>query len=258
MNAMISDFDAAAPHFERYRALPAGVPEAIRAAVFKATRKDPSARLLDLGAGTGRIGKVFVAASDFYVGVDLSLRMLKEFLPGAHGRPRLTQADGRRLPFRDSIFDVVMLMQVLGGTKDWRTLLGEVRRVLGPAGAVVVGQTVAPSDGVDARMKKRLAHILETMGVEAHRPGRSREQALAWLRSSAARHLHLRVAIWERYPTPGEFLVRHQSGARFSALPDAIKDEALRKLSAYAGETFGALDAAAPEEHGFELEVFLF
>ena len=77
---MTSNFDAVAPTFERYRGLPRGVPEAIRSAILQATRKQPPARVLDLGAGTGRIGKAFVAADDFYVGVDASLGMLQEFL----------------------------------------------------------------------------------------------------------------------------------------------------------------------------------
>ena len=44
------------------------------------------ARLLDLGAGTGRIGRPFVAAGDDYVGVDLSLGMLREFARRAGAR----------------------------------------------------------------------------------------------------------------------------------------------------------------------------
>ena len=74
----MSVYDAAAPTFERHRALPDGVPEAIRAAVLEAVDASPP-RLLDLGAGTGRIGIPFIAARDDYVGVDLSFGMLSEF-----------------------------------------------------------------------------------------------------------------------------------------------------------------------------------
>jgi ubiquinone/menaquinone biosynthesis C-methylase UbiE len=254
---MIPNFDAVAPTFERYRALPRGVPEAIRSAILQATRKQPTARVLDLGAGTGRIGKAFVAADDFYVGVDASLGMLQEFLLTTRTLC-LAQADGQQLPFRDGAFDVVMLMQVLGGAGNWRGLLSEARRVLRPGGAVVVGQRVAPAAGVDAQLKKRLAAILETMGVEWHQGKQFRDQALAWLGSSAALRLHLRAATWERNPTPREFLVRHRTGARFAALPDAVRDEALEKLSAWAEKTFGSFDAACREEHSFDLDVFQF
>ena len=254
---MIPNFDAVAPTFERYRALPRGVPEAIRSAILQATGKEPPARVLDLGAGTGRIGKAFVAADDFYVGVDASLGMLQEFLLTTRV-PCLAQADGQQLPFRDGVFDVVMLMQVLSGAGDWRGLLSEARRVLRPGGAVVAGHRVAPTAGVDAQLKKRLAAILETMGVERHQGKQVRDQALAWLGSSAALRLHLRAATWERNPTPREFFVRHQSGARFAALPDAVRDAALEKLRAWAEKTFGSCDAASREEHSYEIDVFQF
>src|ERR1700757_131196 len=59
--SVMSAYDAAAPTFERHRALPDGVPRAVRAAVLAAVGV-PSPRLLDLGAGTGRFGWAFVAA----------------------------------------------------------------------------------------------------------------------------------------------------------------------------------------------------
>src|SRR5882757_3071820 len=142
----MSVYDAAAPTFERHRALPDGVPEAIRAAVLEAVEA-ASPRLLDLGAGTGRIGIPFIAARDDYVGVDLSFGMLSEFRRRAAEcarAPRLVQADGERLPFADASFDAIMLIQVFGGMRGWRRLLAEVRRVLRGAGVLVLGRAVAP------------------------------------------------------------------------------------------------------------------
>src|ERR1700716_2162097 len=113
----MSVYDAAAPAFERHRALPDGVPEAIRALVLEAADAS-SPRLLDLGAGTGRIGIPFIAAGADYVGGDLSFGMLSEFkrrAADAARAPRLVQADGERLPFADASFDVIMLIQVFGG-----------------------------------------------------------------------------------------------------------------------------------------------
>ena len=136
-----SAFDTTAPTFERHRALPDGVREAIRAAILDAIDV-PFPRLLDLGAGTGRIGAAFAAAGDDYVGVDLSFPMLCEF--AQRGSARLVQADGARLPFADANFDAVMLIQVFGGMRRWREVLAEGRRVLRPAGALLVGRTVAP------------------------------------------------------------------------------------------------------------------
>src|ERR1700674_708897 len=122
---VMSAYDSAAASFDRHRALPEGVAEAIRAAVLAAAAGVARPRLLDLGAGTGRIGWPFVAAGDYYVGVDLSLGMLHAFLgrPACGGAPpRLVQADGRHLPFPDATFDAVMMIQVFGGMRGWRRL----------------------------------------------------------------------------------------------------------------------------------------
>ena len=44
--------------------------------------------------------KLSIAAGDFYVGIDTSLAMLREF-PATSGDCVLVQADGRDLPFHD-------------------------------------------------------------------------------------------------------------------------------------------------------------
>jgi SAM-dependent methyltransferase len=255
----MSAFDAAAPSFDRHRGLQEGVAEAIRAAVLAATSGAPRPRLLDIGAGTGRVGWPFVAAGDAYVGVDLSLGMLRSFLErtACRGAPScLVQADGRQLPFPDAIFDAVMMIQVFGGMHGWRRLVTEARRVLRPAGALVVGRTLMPEHGVDARLKQRLASILREIGVEPDR--NIRDDAERGLDSAARSAKSVIAASWDADRTPREFLARHRTGARFSALPEPVKEEALRQLGDWAVATFGSLDAIYCEPHAFELCVFKF
>jgi predicted TPR repeat methyltransferase len=71
-------YDAAAATFDRHRKLPEGVAQATRGAVLRALDL-MRRRLVDLGAGTGRIVRAFVEAGDAYAGVDVSLGMLREF-----------------------------------------------------------------------------------------------------------------------------------------------------------------------------------
>jgi ubiquinone/menaquinone biosynthesis C-methylase UbiE len=248
-----SAFDIAAPTFERHRALPDGVPEAIRRAILDAVEAT-SPRLLDVGAGSGRIGAAFVAAGDDYVGVDLSFPMLGEF--AQRGATRLVQADGARLPFANACFDAVMLIQVFGGMRRWRDVLAEAQRVLRPAGALVVGRTVAPADGIDEQMKQRLAAILDDIGAGSQRMN-VREDALHAL-ERIARSTRFEAAAWIAARTPRAFLERHRTGARFAALRARIKDEALSRLGAWATAAFGSLDATFSERRAFELTVFRF
>jgi SAM-dependent methyltransferase len=216
-------------------------------------------RLLDLGAGTGRIGIPFIAAGDDYVGVDLSFGMLSEFKRRAADSaraPRLVQADGEHLPFRGATFDAVMLIQVFGGMRGWRRLLAEARRVLHGAGVLVLGRTLAPPDGLDARMKQQLALLLDEIGAPANRTN-TRQDAQGWLEQQAP-GTRLVAATWTAKRTPRGFIERHGSGARFSALPAPVKEEAMRRLAAWANTAFGSIDAASSEPHEFELQLFRF
>jgi ubiquinone/menaquinone biosynthesis C-methylase UbiE len=251
----MASFDAIATTFDQFRALPPGVPEAIRTAVWHAVGAPAGARVLDLGAGTGRIGKAFVEEGDNYVGADLSFAMLREFLVPGHTL-FLTQTDGERLPFREGTFHVVLLMQVLSGARNVRRLLAEAGRMLAPGGALIVGQTVAPSDGVDAQMKSRLAEILASLGVERRAQRLGQVEALEWFASRARRRASVVAARWISGRSPRGFLARHRTGSRFAALPEKIQHDAIEQLAAWAERHFGSLDAAFSESYSFELEVF--
>jgi ubiquinone/menaquinone biosynthesis C-methylase UbiE len=256
------DFDAAASTFDQYRGWPAGVPEAIRAAVWSAAGSPRAARVLDLGAGTGRIGRAFVAAGDRYIGVDSSLEMLRQFqrqLGQSRARaPFLVQAQGEQLPFPAASIDVVLLMHILSGAGNWRGLLQDARRVVRPGGVLIVGQASGPESGVDAQMKSHVAQIAGDLGYAADPPRRRREKALEWLEAAAARSRRVVAASWQAERSPRLFLERHRTGHRFAVLPPAVQDEVLRQLGAWAESAFGSLDKVSRELYHFELLVFEF
>jgi ubiquinone/menaquinone biosynthesis C-methylase UbiE len=238
------------------------VVEAIRSAIWSVARLPDRARVLDVGAGTGRIGRAFLAAGDFYVGVDSSHAMLQEFSAKPEFRESksclLARAEGRQLPFQNASFDLVLLMQVLSAAGNWRDLLDECRRVLRPGGIIAVGHTRSPESGIDAQLKRQLVAILDAMLVPWHQPRESRRQALAWLESASVRHWYREAASWKVTTSAEEFLSRHRTGARFAALPLAVQQEALAKLRAWAETNFGSVSAGFDEHHSFELGIFEF
>jgi SAM-dependent methyltransferase len=251
----MSVYDTMASDFDRRRALPDGVPEAIRTAILGSVAADRPA-ILDLGAGAGRIGRCFIRAGDDYIGADLSLGMLRAF-SGSAAAPCLVQADGARLPFADATFDIVLLVQVLSGAHGWRHLLADSMRVLRHGGALIAGRVVAPDDGIDARMKDRLAAILGGMDVHPYRD-KPRDDALSWLVRAMPDRVVSTVATWTAERTPAAFLERHGGGARFSVLEASVKQEAMRRLAAWAIGQFDSLDARFAELYGFELTVHRF
>lgn len=257
-----SAYDTTASSFEGHRSLPSSVIEAIHSTIWSATRLPDHARVLDVGAGTGRIGKAFLAAGDFYVGVDSSLAMLQEFSAKPEFRESktclLAQAEGRQLPFLNASFDLVLLMQVLSAAGNWREMLDECRRVLRPGGIIAVGHTRSPESGIDAQLKRQLVAILEAMQVPWHQPRESRRQALAWLEAASVRHCYREAASWTVTTSAEEFLSRHRTGARFAALPLAVQEEALARLRAWAETNFGSVSASFEEQHSFELGILEF
>jgi ubiquinone/menaquinone biosynthesis C-methylase UbiE len=255
------DYDAVAAQFAGHRMLPAGVAAYIRDELWMALGAPAHARVLEVGAGTGRIGGAFVAAGDAYVGVDVSWERLRRFsahAPAAGAPPQLVQADGADLPFAAATFDAVLLAQVLGAVRGWRQVLAEARRVLRPWGGLALGQTLPPADGIDVRMRAQLGKILNSMSLEVRPPGARYDEARASLAATAGQHIHLVAATWERPRTPREFLTRQATGTRFAALPLTIQEDALARLAAWATDTFGSLDTSFEERWAFDLDVFVF
>jgi SAM-dependent methyltransferase len=248
-------YDGMASDFDRRRPLPDGVAETIRHTVLRAGLP-AKPRLLDLGAGSGRIGWPFVAAGDDYIATDLSFGMLQAFATRFRGA-RLVQANGGRLPFRDGTFDAVLLVQVLSGAHGWRGLLSEAMRVLLPGGALFVGRVVAPEDGVDARMKAQLAMILAAMDLHPYRD-KPRDDALAWLGGQMPNPSAVIVATWTSARRPDAFLERHAAGARISVLPEPVRREAMHRLGEWARGVLGSLDVAQPEGYRFDLTIHRF
>jgi ubiquinone/menaquinone biosynthesis C-methylase UbiE len=241
--------------------LPPTAVSQIRQAVLEVLGPAPGT-LLDLGAGTGRLGRAFVGARDAYVGLDRSLPMLGQFKSTAQAAneapPRLLQGDGSFLPFRGASFHAVLLAHVLSASADWSALLAEARRILDPGGMLVLAQRVGPEDGLDDQMRKQLRAILADMNLEMPEAGKTKKDARSWLRSVADGHQHVVAARWKEDRAPREFLERHSTGARFAALPAEVQRESMERLREWATLRFGALETPFVEEYAFALDAFRF
>ena len=253
-----SAYDATAAGFERQRPLPADVPMATRSAVLAALNLTRP-RVLDLGAGSGRFGWPFVTAGDDYIGADLSAGMLRSFAGrcAGHRPPPLVQADGRTLPFPTACFDLVLLIAVFGDLPDWRPLVDEAYRVLRAGGMIAIGRIEMPDDGIDARMKQQIDTILQHL-TAAQPPKNGRQRAAQYLAEVASGTTETVVASWIAQRSPRQFLERHAGGARFTRLPQPIRDHALHDLAHWALTQFGSLDTPFSETHRFEMQLFKF
>lgn len=102
-------------------------------------------RVLDAGCGTGWLAAGLRRARPdlFVIGADVSMGMLGR-ARAAGGWP-LLQADAARLPLPAASVDLVVARGVLHHLPDVAASLGEWRRVLVPAGAVVLSSEPTPA-----------------------------------------------------------------------------------------------------------------
>jgi ubiquinone/menaquinone biosynthesis C-methylase UbiE len=120
--------------------------------------------VLDLPAGTGRLGPDLAAAGLCVTGADLSLEMLRAGGERAGGAARV-QAEGEHLPFADGAFDAAVCVRFLFHVEEPETrrrILSELARVarLGVVGEVRWGATAKHA----ARRLRRHPHLRPAFG----------------------------------------------------------------------------------------------
>jgi SAM-dependent methyltransferase len=119
-------------------------PDFERRAAFLRRELAPGVRVLDVGCGAGEFTALAAAAGAEAVGVEVA----RAAIDRARQRPggvdfRLVEIDGP-LPFDDCSFDVAWASEVIEHVADTARWLSEVRRVLVPAGRLLV---TTPANG---------------------------------------------------------------------------------------------------------------
>jgi SAM-dependent methyltransferase len=103
-----------------------------------ARRLGPDAAILDAGCGTG-YGTAEFSDARSVTAFDISAEAVRHARDRYAGqRVRYLQAACESLPFADSSFDLVVAFEVIEHLKRWREMLNEVKRVLKPAGILLV------------------------------------------------------------------------------------------------------------------------
>jgi SAM-dependent methyltransferase len=117
------------------------------------------ARVLDLGAGTGVVSDLAVAAGARVVAVDLSEDMLRY---ERAGRPTAVLADALVLPFRRASFDAVIAACLVNHFEHPADAIRAASSVVRSGGAVVASAFSAAPDP----MKQALDHVATSHGWE--------------------------------------------------------------------------------------------
>ena len=140
-------FERIAPRYDLMnRLMTGGQDQTWRREVIRRARLFPGASLLDLGAGTGDLGRAALrqAPDGRVVLADFSTGMMRvgRVRPGT--ALNWSAADALALPFPDGAFDAIVSGFLLRNVADLGRALAEMLRVLKPGGRMVALDTTRP------------------------------------------------------------------------------------------------------------------
>lgn len=238
-------FDELVETFESSRGLPLPAQRGLVALVddLAVGRK---LKILDAGAGTGRLALPLLERGHDVVAVDLAPPMLAH-LAGklAASGPligvcRMVRADVVALPFTAHLFDAALVASVLYLVPDWRAVVAEVSRVLRPDGALLFVAERSESSPALERFDTRWRETIEATGYR--HPSSSPDDAavIAALDASATTCEVHELASWTAGQTVGQALDSYGARLRplYATVPDDTWQVAVEDFTAWARTTF--------------------
>jgi SAM-dependent methyltransferase len=203
----------------------------------------PGARILDIGAGTGRVAVPLAGLGCEVVALEPATGMVKELRSKAGAaNVRVIRGEGAQLPFSPARFDIIVIARVLYLTSAWREMLREACRVLASGGRVLHEWGNGESDEEWVQIREKARTLFEQAGIEApfHRGVRSESEVHDWLTTLG----FTRAAMLSIGPGPSltlaEFLRRLVDGelSYIWNVPKNVQEKCLPRLQSWAGQTF--------------------
>lgn len=134
------NYDPFADIYDRTRVIPPDTVAEIVEICARASNLRKGGLFLDAGVGTARFAATMAAAyPGRVVGVDVSSDMLAVAREKTGPGLSLARGDLQRLPFRTGAFSGILVVHILHLITEWQAVLDELRRVLGPAGVLILG-----------------------------------------------------------------------------------------------------------------------
>lgn len=252
-------FDGQATRFDGRTGLGEEASRAIAERAIALGAVEPGERVLEIGAGTGQIGRHLAAHPVRYLGLDVSAGMLAVHR-GRLASPRawLLGADAdRRWPVADGSVRLCFGSRALHLLSPGH-LADELLRTASPRGAtLVVGRVRREPESVRRRMAEEMRRRLRQHGFASRGGGEGRRAlADACAARGAAPLPTVEAARWRVTATPRASLESWRSlvGLGGAIVPAEIKQQILSTLADWAEQTLGGLDRRHESEETYELE----
>lgn len=239
---MAINYDQAVAFYDETRGYRDGVVERYRDALLACTGVDRSARILEMGIGSGLIAQAFMREARNYYGIDLSLGMMRLIAGKLEGcqRPLLAQADCANLPFAAASFDLVHAVRVFHHLSDWRDCIDEARRLLRAGGALVIVENLPPAEAEPppwAVVQEKWDQILRRLGVGddgiRHGIWLTDEAMSQYIESTSASAETAELLRYREKPVSPRIMVERRVAGMFSSdwsLAASTRREAARQL----------------------------
>ena len=247
-------FDVQAPTFDERAGIPADAAEAIADAVMGfGPCVDGSRGVLEVGAGTGEVGRHLSTRAGRYMGLDLSRPMLEVFaskVTDGNGARVLVEADADAdWPLRDRSVSVVFASRAAHLLAAGH-VVHEVGRVCARPGWFIVGRV--ERSGIKETLRRQREAMLIDRGVPAGRSGLRRTRALleTFAAVGAIAQPARTVASWTSTTTAEEVIAAWEPMAAMAGQPvDAgTRADVLAQLRRWARQELGDLER--PQTYG--------
>ena len=264
-------FDAQAGSFDGRAGLAAEVGRAVARAVGDAL--SPGEVILEIGAGTGEIGRHLAALPVRYLGVDDARAMLEVFrskleppTPLVHGdgpgdgslggTVQLVQADAEvAWPVRAGSVAAVLASRV-AHLLEPDHLVQELDRVCRPGGCFLVGRVRRDPESVKSRLRREREALLRARGMAPEGGEEATRRLLRRMVAAGATELETRpVAAWTVHSSAVQVLAGWERVTAMGGteLPAATRTEILGELRHWAVANLGDLDQPSESTEQYTL-----
>lgn len=219
------------------------------------------ARVVDIGAGTGRLTHLLLGERFSVLALDLSAAMLaylQENRPHNEAPLRLAVCDVTDLPARSGTFHAAVSVHVLHLVADWRTALSEALRVLVPGGVFLLGLTEHDPTDPAQQVALQWKEILRAHETQAPDSVFSEEEVDRRMDSHGASCRRVVAAEWWRWRSPAEQLQRigERMYPRFRQIPDEAFAQMYAQLQEWSRLRFHPLEKPSESRVQFVWRVY--
>jgi SAM-dependent methyltransferase len=254
-----STFDPQAPHYDARAGLPASVSAAVAQAIVDCAGAGPGDLVVELGAGTGEIGRHLARFPVRYVGLDSSPAMLEVFRAKAVlTSSSLIVADGNQpWPLPDGSAAAVVASRVIHLLEP-EHVVGETVRICRPGGLLILGRVLRERDSLKERLRRQRQELMVAAGITARQGEAGTRRVIDGVVAGGGESLGRQiVAAWSGETTPAQVIAGWEMLSRMGsvAVDAETRDTILDALRAWARTAFGDLDRPEAFHERYAIDV---